>query len=77
MNALARLIPDQAYVTRLQIRDGGIVLVGHADKASALIGVLERSPLFTSPRFQSPLTRDPRTGKERFQIAVDLAEGGS
>lgn len=73
MNALTRLIPDQAYVTQLQIQDDRIVLVGHADRASELIGTLEQSPWFASPRFQSPLTRDPRTGKERFQIAVDLA----
>jgi general secretion pathway protein L len=73
MAALTRLIPDQAFVSRLQIKDGEIVLVGHADRASELLGSLERSPLFKTPRFQSPLTRDPRTGKERFQIAVGLA----
>ena len=77
MNALTRLIPDQAYVTQIQIRDEEIILVGHADRASELIGALEQSPMFASPRFQSPLTRDPRTGKERFQIAFDLAEDGT
>lgn len=77
MNALTRLIPDQAYITQIQIRDEEIVLVGHADRASELIGALEQSPMFSSPRFQSPLTRDSRTGKERFQIAFDLARDDS
>jgi len=70
---LTRLIPDQSYIIQLEIREGTIQLHGLADKASDLLALLDRSPLFASPEFRSSVTRDPREGKERFQIAVELS----
>ncbi len=72
MQALTQLTPDHTHISRLDIRNSELTFVGHADKASDLIGLLERSPLFTAPRFQSPVTFDPRTKKERFQITAKI-----
>jgi general secretion pathway protein L len=77
MRALTQLTPDHAHITRLDIRDAQITFVGHADKASDLIGLLESSPLFAVPRFQSPVTFDPRTKKERFQITAQITGANS
>ncbi len=73
---LTRVIPDQAHVEQLDLREGTLQLRGFADKASDLIGLLEQSPLFRTPQFRSPVTRDPRLGEERFQLSVELAKGG-
>jgi general secretion pathway protein L len=71
---LTRTLPDHSHITQLQIRDNSVELSGLADKASDLIAILDQSPLLASPAFQSPVTRDPRSDKERFQISVDLVE---
>jgi general secretion pathway protein L len=70
---LTRLIPDQAYVNHLYLRDGEVQLQGFARTASDLIGVLDQSPLFRAPQFRSPVTSDPRTDLERFHIAVQIS----
>ena len=74
---LSRVIPDQAHVVQLDLHDGGLQLHGFADQASDLIALLDESPLFHAPQFRSPVVRDPRTDKERFQIALQLAGEGS
>ncbi len=74
---LTRLIPDHSHIVQLQIGKETIELSGLAETASDLIVILDQSPLLMSPRFRSPVTRDPRSGKERFQISADLAEGTS
>ncbi|MEZ5931999.1 MAG: PilN domain-containing protein [Alphaproteobacteria bacterium] len=71
---LTELIPDHSYILQLEIGDGEVQLSGYADKASDLITILDRSEMFASPEFRSAVTRDPRVGKERFQIAAELAE---
>ncbi|MGI9435180.1 MAG: PilN domain-containing protein, partial [Geminicoccaceae bacterium] len=69
---LTRLIPDHSYVVQLRVKDSKIEISGLAQKASDLIAILDRSTILTSPQFRSPVTRDTRSGKERFQISVDL-----
>jgi len=71
---LTRVIPDHSHIIQLQIQDTKIELNGLADKASDLIAILDQSEMLTSPQFRSPVTRDPRANKERFQISVDLME---
>lgn len=72
INAVSLLLPDETSLTHLQYRDAKLQIQGQSPTASALIGVLEESPLFTNARFVSPLTQDRRTGLERFQISVDV-----
>jgi general secretion pathway protein L len=71
---LTRVIPDHSHIIQLQIQGTKIELNGLADKASDLIAILDQSELLDSPQFRSPVTRDPRADKERFQISVDVKE---
>jgi general secretion pathway protein L len=75
---LTRLVPDQAHIIQLELRDGTVQLHGYAATASELIGLLDQSELFKTPQFRSPVTQDPRSGSERFHVSVELAppEGG-
>lgn len=74
---VTRVLPDQAYLARLDWRDGTLQLEGYAEGAAALIGLLDRSPLFQTPQFRSPVTPDRRTGLERFHVSLELAAEGS
>lgn len=76
LSELTRIIPDQAYVSQLQLQDGTLQLHGFAGTASDLIARLSKSPLFVQPQFRSPVTRDPRNQKERFHIGVQIAGDG-
>ncbi len=71
---LTRLVPDQAYVEQLDVRDGEINLRGLATSPSDLIALLDRSALFHKPEFRAPVTQDPRLRLERFQLSAKVAE---
>jgi general secretion pathway protein L len=73
---LTRLVPDQAHIVQLELRDGSVQLHGYAATASDLIGLLDQSALFKTPQFRSPVTQDPRTGLERFHLSVELLGAG-
>jgi general secretion pathway protein L len=70
---LTRVIPDQAYVEQLNVRDGELNLRGLATTPSDLIALLDRSTLFDKPQFRAPVTQDPRLGLERFQLSAKVA----
>ena len=78
LDELTRLVPDQAYITQLDIHDQTVEVQGFAATASDLIALLEQSPLFKAPEFRSPVTQDRRSGAERFHVSVELVaqEGG-
>jgi general secretion pathway protein L len=73
---VTRVVPDQAYLTRLDWQEGNLQLEGLAEGAAALIGLLDRSPLFGAPQFRSPVTPDRRAGLERFHVSVELTREG-
>jgi general secretion pathway protein L len=70
---VTRVLPDQAYLARLDWRDGTLQLEGFAEAAAALVGLLDRSPMFQAPQFRSPVTPDRRTELERFHVALELS----
>lgn len=74
---VTRVVPDQAYLARLDWRDEQLQLQGFAEASAALVGLLDSSPLFQTPQFRSPVTPDRRTGLERFHVSVQLAAGES
>lgn len=69
---LTHLISDESYVVQLHVNDGQVRIHGHAQSASDLIRSLERSPVFWKAEFLSPITTDPQSGTEHFQIAVRI-----
>jgi general secretion pathway protein L len=76
INTLSHLIKNDTWMTHLQFKQGRLQLQGQSPTAEALIGVLEASPLFSNVRFVSPLTKDKKTGFERFQISININTKG-
>ena len=73
LNELSTLLNDDTWLTHLQYADKHLQIQGQSPTASALIGVLEASEFFSNVSFVSPLTQDKLTGRERFQISMDVA----
>lgn len=76
LEELSRLLPDDSWLIALQVNERGVRMQGYASRASSLIGVLQQSSLVGSARFGSPIVRDPATGKERFDLHVDMTPTG-
>jgi general secretion pathway protein L len=67
-------LPDHSYAIELSLRDGEARLQGFSAATSELIGALDASPLFRSPEFRSPVTSDPRVGRDRFDLSAGIVQ---
>lgn len=70
---LTRLLPDNTWVSRLRVDDRAVDLQGESRKASDLIQLLEQSGQFQNVQFVSPITVNPATNMERYEIKMELA----
>src|SRR5437879_439754 len=67
--ALTEILPGDAWLTMLSLDAKGVELTGQAAQASALIPLLENSPLLERVEFASPVTR----GRDREQFRIRAA----
>jgi general secretion pathway protein L len=72
IEALSRALPDNTFLTRLQIKGDQVNLHGSSGAASELIAILEALSLLDGVRFASPVTRDAANDGERFHIVARL-----
>ena len=68
------MLPHDTWLERWQVKGDTLQIIGQSAKASALIGVIEASPLFVDAAFMSPITTDPRTSKERFVLGARISK---
>ena len=52
-----------------------VLIQGEASASSAIIGLIEFSPLFGNVTFRSPVTQSRVTGGERFNLAAEVQAG--
>jgi general secretion pathway protein L len=72
LDEFTRLLPDDTWVSQFNLVDGTVELQGTTASASALVGLIEASPTVAKVRFRTPITSDPVTRLERFELAVEL-----
>jgi general secretion pathway protein L len=70
---LTRRIPDTTSLEKVAVNGGNVVLIGQSQQASALVGLLQGSPLIKTPTLTGSVQTDPRTGKERFTLTAVVA----
>ena len=74
---VSRVLPDNTWLTRLDINGPEIQLQGQSTAAAELIQLLESSPLFRNAQFRSPVVQVPRTSQERFHLSAQLETADS
>ena len=74
VDEITHLLPDNTWVSRLDIDTGEIQLQGESSSSAALIQLLEASPLLQNVRFRSPVIRIGNTEKDRFHLSADLLQ---
>jgi general secretion pathway protein L len=72
LDEMSRVIPDNTWVNRIDIKDGEIQLQGQTASAAGLIALIEESPTFLSAQFRSPITQVARTNQERFHLSASI-----
>lgn len=71
IDELSRAVPNGAYLSNLRYRAGLLEVQGSAENASALIPLLERSPVFQNVGFNAPSNRG-RDNRETFSLKADI-----
>jgi general secretion pathway protein L len=78
LNDVSERLPDDTWLIQLRVDGNQLTLSGFSPTAASLIAGLEDSPMLSEVRFGSPVTVDPRVGRERFNLfAVVTAAPGS
>jgi general secretion pathway protein L len=72
---LTRILPDEAFLTDLQLTGNDVQLAGSAASATNLIERLNHAAMFADAGFRSPVVRDPRLDRENFNISMRLVAG--
>lgn len=75
LNNLTRLIPDTAWVSRLDYKDGTIRVVIHAPESGSIIRLIEGSDWFSDAKMVTAVRRQANTGRERFTLSFSSRSG--
>ncbi|MBV8474181.1 MAG: PilN domain-containing protein [Hyphomicrobiales bacterium] len=70
LEALARALPDNTYLTELHVEGAKVHLAGLTEDAPALIRLIEQSPSFKHAAFDAPTMQTQGERGERFHIAA-------
>jgi general secretion pathway protein L len=70
-------LPDETYLTTLNLRAGRLTMNGLSPSAARLVGLLARRAEFREPVFDSPVVESGTNGLEEFGISVNVAAEGA
>jgi general secretion pathway protein L len=69
---LTDLLPDDTYLTALNVRQRKLTISGRSAAAAKLIGAMAANPQIHNPAFTAPVVRDETNGGEMFSIRAEL-----
>jgi general secretion pathway protein L len=72
MASLTHILPDDVWLTELEIDGDHVQLSGLAGSATAVLGLLDQSPMLANAAFRSSVTQDAQLGRERFDITAQV-----
>jgi Tfp pilus assembly protein PilN len=71
LRELTEILPDSVWVNELNFRGDSVDISGFADNATALVPILERSPLFKEVALTSGIIRN-QGGKDLFRLRARI-----
>jgi general secretion pathway protein L len=72
IETLSRILPDDVYLTDLDMHGDTLHIVGLARNAPDVIRIIEASPTFAQASFAAPTVRSANDGSEHFQIEAHI-----
>ncbi len=76
LDEVTKILPDDTWLLQLARKGQKLTISGYSQRPSALIGLLEESAMLSKVSFRSPVTRDPKVGRDRFNIAATVHQRG-
>jgi general secretion pathway protein L len=73
LSAATRVLPDDTYLTEMELRQRKLTLSGRSAGAARLIGALAADGEFRNPGFSAPVTRLEALRTELFTINAEVA----
>jgi len=70
VNQLSDLVPDDIYLTQLALSKGRLRLTGQGSNVVGLIDMLSKTIFLADVKFDSTVSRNPRTGLDQFSIGA-------
>lgn len=72
-----QVLPNHSWLTELRVsqtpgEEARVSMVGFSSAAASLVGLVDRSALFTDASLTAPVTLDPIEGRERFSLQATL-----
>jgi general secretion pathway protein L len=71
---LSRILPDDTWLTNLQLTGAKARMQGYSHAASSLIARIDGSRDLGNAQFEAPLTRDSAENGERFDVAFEVRQ---
>jgi len=72
LHEVTRVVPDDTWLSQVQIKGDTVLIQGESEGASSLIGLMEASEFFRDVSFSSTVTKNPRTSNDRFVIQAAI-----
>jgi general secretion pathway protein L len=72
LSFLTQLTPDDTWLNYLSVRQGQLILRGESRSAIKYLAELSKTEGLSDVKFASPVTRDPGTDLERFNVQLQL-----
>jgi len=72
LNEITRVIPDDTYLQRLIVNGCEAQLQGLSSSSQKLIELVNKSELMDGALFRGPISVDPRTNRERFNLVATI-----
>lgn len=76
LEEVTRILPDNTWLLQFARKGQQLTISGYSEKPSALIGLLEESEMLSKVSFRSPVTADPKVGRDRFNISASVHKRG-
>lgn len=72
VDEVSRILPDDTWVSRLDITATEMQIQGQSGASASLIAIVESSPHFANARFRSPVVQVQGTEADRFHLSADI-----
>jgi len=72
LNALAKALPDNTWLSEVRVSEGRIRMVGISKDVPGLVPLIEASPAFAGATFYAPTARLPGNRGDRFHIEAKM-----
>lgn len=76
LDEITRILPNDIWLTQMQMRGNELMLQGLADQSQRLIELINESELLAEAEFRGSVSIDSRSGRERFNAQARIETAG-